>query len=209
MVRPFVPAAGPWRLWGGRPAPSPRQPVLAGAGRQRPPRLGRYVFWSGWGVQAVRVVLLIVSMLLALPALAAQSPVGLWRMDEAGLERAVDQLITGLLARIPEEDRADAERLMTEQRAEMKSQMASSLAATIEFAADGTVIFNDPESPDTERGSWTQEGDTLHVVDSDPESPDLSGTVADGRIELNFDVDPNDPDQGPLGEMTWVLVPVR
>ena len=34
-------------------------------------------------------------------------------------------------------------------------------------------------------------------------------TVADGRIELNFDVDPNDPDQGPLGEMTWVLVPVR
>ncbi|WP_027134498.1 hypothetical protein [Geminicoccus roseus] len=157
----------------------------------------------------MRVLLLIASILLALPAFAAQSPVGLWRMDEAGLERAVDQLIEGLLTRIPEEDRADAERMMTEQRAEMKSQMASSLAATIEFAADGTVIFNDPESADTERGTWTQEGDVLHVVDADPESPDLSGTVTDGRIELNFDVDPNDPDQGPLGEMTWVLVPVR
>jgi hypothetical protein len=160
-------------------------------------------------VSGLRALIFLAALLAALPAFAAQSPVGDWRMDRASLEKTVDQLIEGLLARMPEADRPEARRMMTEQRAAMKEQMAASLAATIEFAADGSVVFNESESTQTERGTWTMEGDTLHVTDSDPDSPDLSGTVAADRIELTFDVDPDDPDQGPLGDMTWVLVPAR
>lgn len=157
----------------------------------------------------LRALFLVLALLASLPALAAPSPVGLWRMEQASLEKTVDQLIEGLLARMPEDERPDARRMMTEQRAGMKDQMAASLATTIEFVADGSVIFNEPNSTDTERGNWTMQGDTLHVSDSDPDSPDLSGTVESDRIALTFDVDPNDPDQGPLGDMTWVLVPAR
>jgi len=157
----------------------------------------------------LRALIFVVALLAALPAFAAQSPVGLWRMDQASLEKTLDQLIGGLLARMPEEDRADARRMMTEQRAAMKEQMASSLASTVEFAADGSVIFDEPDSPDIERGTWTMQGDILQVRDSDPDSPDLSGRVSADRIELTFDIDPNDPDQGPLGDMTWVLVRAR
>jgi hypothetical protein len=160
-------------------------------------------------VTGLRVLIFVIALLASLPAVAAQSPVGVWRMDQASLEKTVDQLIEGLLARMPEDEQPDARRMMTEQRAAMKEQMAASLAATIEFAADGSVIFDEPESPDIERGTWAMEGDTLHVTDSDPDSPDLSGTVAGDRIELTFDVDPNDPDQAPLRDMTWVLVPAR
>lgn len=159
------------------------------------------------GVIILRALFVVLSLLAALPAFAATSPVGLWRMDQASLERTVDQLIDGLLARMPEADRPDARQMMDAQRAAMKEQMAASMASTVEFLADGSVIFNEPDSPKIERGAWRQEGDTLFVTDSDQDSPDLSGTVTSERIELTFDVDPDDPEQGPLGDLTWVLVP--
>jgi hypothetical protein len=166
----------------------------------------------GWGPQGVirlPALIFLLSLIGVFPAFAAQGPVGLWQLDPASLEKTVDQLVDTLIDHTPPEQRAEARRMMNEQREAMKEQMASSMAGTIEFAEDGSLIFNDPASPEIQRGRWRQEGDRLFVVDEDPDSPDLAGFVTPERMELSFQVDRDDPDQGPLADLVWVLVPVR
>jgi hypothetical protein len=155
----------------------------------------------------LRVLILIVCLLLASPALAAPSPVGTWRLDEASLDQAIDRLIQGLVQAVPEEDRAEAQAELAAQRDAMRDDMASSLAATFEFRPDGTVVITDPDEAEPERGTWRMEGERLHVVDDDPESPDLTGEVQEDRIALGFEVDRDDPGQAALAGMTLLLVP--
>ena len=157
----------------------------------------------------MRALILALCLLLPLPVSAAQSPVGKWRIDQRSLEASVDRLITTLAARLPEDQRDQARQSMNAQRAAMRRQMAASVATTIEFLADGTVIFDEPGSHGSERGKWRQEGNDLHVADADPESPDLDGVVAASRIELHFDVGQGNPDQAPLADLIWVLVPAN
>uniref|UniRef100_UPI0013582233 hypothetical protein n=1 Tax=Geminicoccus flavidas TaxID=2506407 RepID=UPI0013582233 len=142
----------------------------------------------------MRVLILIVCLLLASPALAAPSPVGIWRLDEASLDQALDRLIEGLLQAVPEEERDEARASMVGQRDAMRDEMASSLAATFEFRPDGKVVITDPDEDEPEQGSWRMEGDRLHVVDDDPDTPDLTGEVQEDRITLGFEVDRDDPD---------------
>ena len=155
----------------------------------------------------MRALILAVLLLLPQSVLAATSPVGVWRIDRASLESTLDRLIQGLVERLPADQQAPARQAMAGQRAAIQAQMAKSVAARIEFKDDGSVVFTDPASKDSEVGSWRQDGEVLHVVDTDPESPDLTGKVGQDRIDLGFDVDRSDPEQAPLADLLWVLVP--
>ena len=157
----------------------------------------------------MRPLLIALFLFLAMPAWAAGSPVGLWRLDEAKLEATLDQLIAAILSRLPAEQQANAAEMMVEQREDMKKEMTKSMASTIEFATDGSVIFSEPASLEIQRGTWRLDGERLMVADDDPQSPDLVGAVHPDRIDLSFQVDRNDPDQELLGDLVWVLVPVR
>jgi hypothetical protein len=156
----------------------------------------------------VRIVIFALGiLLLALPVQAATSPIGRWHLDEASLERTLDQLMAALLAQVPEDQRADLEGVLAQQREDMRADMTKSMAATVEFIADGTVTFDEPDSAERHRGGWHFEGERLVVTDDDPESPDLVGQVQSDRIDLSFRIDPNDPGHALLGELVWVLVP--
>jgi hypothetical protein len=160
-------------------------------------------------VNAVPALVFAFVMLLAWPIASATSPVGVWHLEQASLERTLDQLLEALLAQAPEGQKADMRAMLDDQREDLKAEMSRSIAATVEFGADGTVVFNEPDSADQHRGEWRLEGERLVVTDDDPESPDLLGKVQPDRIELTFGIDETNPDQGLLGELVWVLVPVR
>jgi len=157
----------------------------------------------------LRILILIVCLLLVPPALAAPSPVGIWRLDEASLDQTLDRLIEAMLQAVPADQRDAARASMVGQRDAMRDEMSSSLAATFEFRPDGKVVITDPEEDGPDQGTWRMEGDRLIVVDDDPDTPDLTGEVQEDRIALDFQVDRNDPAQAPFADMTFVLVPAR
>lgn len=148
-------------------------------------------------------------LLMPLSAHAATSPVGRWHLDEASLDRTLDQLMATLLAQVPEDQRNDVEGLFTRQRENMRADMTKSMAATIEFDADGVVTFDEGDPAEQHRGSWRFEGERLVVTDDDPQSPDLVGHVQPDRIDLSVAINPDDPGHELLSELVWVLVPAR
>jgi hypothetical protein len=163
-----------------------------------------------FGGIGMRIMIVALGLLLMpLSAQAAPSPVGSWHLDETSLEHTLDQLMATLLAQVPEDQRTDVEGLLAQQRESMRADMTKSMAATIEFQADGTVTFNEPDSTERHQGSWRLEGERLVVMDDDPRSPDLVGHLQSDRIELSFRINPDDPGHALLADLVWVLVPVR